>query len=1375
MKNKERAIRSRSGVIAIAAVLCAALALAPAATADLVIGSKGSGAGQYDGAGKLAADSSNGTLYVADRNNKRVDVFDSAGNFIRAFGWDVIPAGQPGDTGTKLEACTTATTCKAGIAGSGAGQFGTLDDIAVDDDPLSPAFHDVYVIDEQNHRVLRFDPEGSFVLTFGKGVNTGTSGNADVCTSAGPPTNVCGAGSKGVGVAQFQEALQIEVGPAGTVYAGDTRATGYEMGDLTQSRIQKFEPSGSFIEQFTVDTEDRGRLTGLAVDSAGVVYISNTAGTGAVRHLDSSGNEIVKFHPSSNIQELALDASDNLFLGDVANFSGAGAIYEYDSVAASLSTFYGSLGMLLPIGLAPFHSGAGDVFISELRDEDQRLLYISLPPPGPVVLPKSTTAPQAEVRSTKAMLEAAINPEGKGTTYHFEYVNDATYQADGPGHGFDHAESSEELSPVPDPGSPGEPLFKAHLARTKVEGLAPETTYHFRVVAEDSEGQVTVGPDGTPFTTLEPLQIRAIWATDVGTDTGRLHAEVNPLGGAATGYFEYVEEAIYQADVEAVGPGHGFDHAIKAPDVDDGDLLDFGSGETPKVATAMLHPLSPATVYRYRVIVQDHCKPDPEVVCTFSGGERSFSTFPSPSAPRNACPNQAFRTGFSAALPDCRAYELVSPLDKNNSDVGAPERAAEIIDQGSSTGDAFTFTTFASAFAEPEGAPFAHQYLSERDAETGWSTHSLAARRSTIRLYRSESFTNLFKYFSEDLCSAWMLQDTDVVLAPGAPPGFPNLYRRDNCGENEGSYKPLAPLAPPGFDPAAEPENSRYFPMVQGFSADGGLSVFRADAPLTPDALQKARMYQTYASKDGELHLVSVLPNGNPAKANSSVGTVQGPATLEFIWDSLHRAVSADGSRVFWTASADATPVAEAAGGQRGGPGTLYMRANPTQPQSSLAGKECTEAEMACTYPVSGLVSAEPARFHMANSAGTRAIFSIEDGPLAGNLYEFSAEEEEGAIGTKATLIAEGLNGAGGLRGGVVGASEDASRVYFASTKALSEEANSEGDKAQAGKANLYLYESGEGLTFIATLARLDNAFMGVADPPSPIGLYPYKRSSRVSPDGLHAVFTAATPLTGYDNADAKSGEPDTEVYLYDASADGGSGDLLCVSCSPSGARPSGRQIAVLESGQTPIWASARIPVWQTALHPSRALSADGDLLFFESFEGLVPRDTNGRQDVYEWERAASAKECEGEIGGELFVPSSAGCLSLISSGAGPDDAEFLDASADGRDVFFVTGSSLLPQDPGLLDVYDAREGGGFPSPTGPGPGCEGQACQSPPPGPDDPTPASATFKGPGNVKAGKPACRRGRVRRKGRCVTRKQRSKRAAKPRTARDRRASR
>ena len=90
--------------------------------------------------------------------------------------------------------------------------------------------------------------------------------------------------------------------------------------------------------------------------------------------------------------------------------------------------------------------------------------------------------------------------------------------------------------------------------------------------------------------------------------------------------------------------------------------------------------------------------------------------------------------------------------------------------------------------------------------------------------------------------------------------------------------------------------------------------------------------------------------------------------------------------------------------------------------------------------------------------------------------------------------------------------------------------------------------------------------------------------------------------------------------------------------------------------------------------------------------------------------------------------------MSLISSGQSPRASQIVDVSPDGADVFFRTLSSLLPQDTGLVDIYDARVGGGFPpAPNLPG-ACEGEACEGQASALNDPTPASASFSGPGDL-----------------------------------------
>ena len=223
------------------------------------------------------------------------------------------------------------------------------------------------------------------------------------------------------------------------------------------------------------------------------------------------------------------------------------------------------------------------------------------------------------------------------------------------------------------------------------------------------------------------------------------------------------------------------------------------------------------------------------------------------------------------------------------------------------------------------------------------------------------------------------------------------------------------------------------------------------------------------------------------------------------------------------------------------------------------------------------------------------------------------------------------------------------------------------------------------------------------ADATLPSDYPPATGTSRLSADGTVLAFLSAAPIGGYDNTDAETGLPDVEAYVYDADAD----SLLCASCNPTGERP---------AGSTSI--PGALVNGSTALYRPRALSANGRRLFFTTTDELVGGDTNSSADVYQW-------EAPGE-GGCTEVP---GCVALISGGRG-EGGRFLDASADGDDVFFLTGDSLVGSDPGSIDAYDARVGGGLPEPQPPIP-CVADACQALPSPPADPTAGTATSGAP--------------------------------------------
>jgi hypothetical protein len=343
--------------------------------------------------------------------------------------------------------------------------------------------------------------------------------------------------------------------------------------------------------------------------------------------------------------------------------------------------------------------------------------------------------------------------------------------------------------------------------------------------------------------------------------------------------------------------------------------------------------------------------------------------------------------------------------------------------------------------------------------------------------------------------------------------------------------------------------------------------------------------------------------------------------------------------------------------------------------------------------------------FQAASLDGSVAFFT-----KGGHLWRFLAA----GAGT-----ASDLTPAGGVAG-VLGASAAGAAVYYQDATALK------------------LWQSGTTRTVAPGAGATD-----ASDYPPATG------TSRVSAGGTRLLFVATATLTGYDNKDQNSGVLDSQVYLYDAT---GAGSLTCVSCNPTFARPTGPSTipGAIANGTAP---------GSTQAYKPRALSADGRRVFFESSDAIASTDTNNSVDVYQWE-AQGTGSCA----------KAGGCIALISDGRG-SGGSFADASADGSDVFFLTGQSLVRSDPGAVDLYDARIGGGFP--LAPEPiACNGDACQPLPSEPVDPT-LTTLVLGPGNPEVRYPRipkrCRKGYVKRNGKCVKKRGKDRGGRRTRRAR------
>jgi hypothetical protein len=254
----------------------------------------------------------------------------------------------------------------------------------------------------------------------------------------------------------------------------------------------------------------------------------------------------------------------------------------------------------------------------------------------------------------------------------------------------------------------------------------------------------------------------------------------------------------------------------------------------------------------------------------------------------------------------------------------------------------------------------------------------------------------------------------------------------------------------------------------------------------------------------------------------------------------------------------------------------------------------------------------------------------------------------------------------------VVKVADNGNRVFFIAQSVL------DPGKGVDGSDNLYVAD-GSSVRFIATLDPGDRGLLTGLEQP---------RMARTTAAGNRFVFGSRAALTGTPTGGFVT------LYLWDADAPS---SLQCASCRPNGSPPTGDAEFVYSSG-----GGVNSPVML-----SRNLTVNGEAVFFDTPTPLSDADDNGAADVYEYRD---------------------GRLRMISTGTSETGAYFFSASADGRDVFFATSETLVPQDVdnGDNDIYDARVGGGFPVPEAPSP-CRDDGCQPTPASPPAPPVAGSS------------------------------------------------
>jgi hypothetical protein len=636
------------------------------------------------------------------------------------------------------------------------------------------------------------------------------------------------------------------------------------------------------------------------------------------------------------------------------------------------------------------------------------------------------------------------------------------------------------------------------------------------------------------------------------------------------------------------------------------------------------------------------------------------------------CANEAVRAeNNSLALPECRAYEMVSARFKSGF-------AATPTDEYLEDGSAYMYKS-QGGFAGAGAANASNAYFARRTPD-GWATSSLAGSGPA---YASDSN---YKLASADLTSSlWNMRH------PEQSASVQDMYLRRPDGTFAlvgpfADYSKL-PLAPPGPRPvgqsplsfAGSRDLAHFIFTIEGQFAFPGESI-------APTAALRV-LYEYSGIGNAEANFVGLDNDGDPV---SHCETWAGSST------STYRDISEEGRVVFFTPKSKVCP------------GGVFPHPAFDQVWARLGGVTSVEASASlCTRTAAdpgGACNPESAAtFQGADNDGSRVFFTTaqqllnQDTDTTNDLYECDIPAgvpvPVGAANSCAAL--REVSGAATEANvqGVVRISEDGSTVYFVAKGVLASNPGVSGLAAVAGDNNLYVWRTDpahpDGQTaFVAKLAANDTALWGGDS----------GREAQTSPDGTILVFSTFTPLIpsgpGVDADTAK------DVYRYDVDT----GRAVRVSVDTEGAGGNGAGNATIVAQNFISGAN-----WRTRT----AMDTDGDAIAFQTPEALSPADTNDASDVYLWH---------------------AGHVFLISPGTFSEGAEGGQVTADGLDVTFITNQAITPEDGDTItDIYDARVLGGFAHPAPPV--CIGEECAGPPsPSPSAGSPGTDKAGPAGNV-----------------------------------------
>jgi hypothetical protein len=644
--------------------------------------------------------------------------------------------------------------------------------------------------------------------------------------------------------------------------------------------------------------------------------------------------------------------------------------------------------------------------------------------------------------------------------------------------------------------------------------------------------------------------------------------------------------------------------------------------------------------------------------------------------------------GFRSYLPDCRAYEMVTPpYGAGASPPDWPEGYPPPI---SADGD-HVLAADPGGFAGTENLelfPTSYHGAIYEFSRTsaGWSAESLEPPAFE---YPRRQFFSVSADFSRSL---WGLE---VPSTSGEEHVFPfgnneTLAIREAAGGGKGRFTPLGPVVAPGHEPVEREDHISDFFSVVGASSDLShvlLSVTATAKQLWPgDATLEGggSLYEYRGSGGSEPVLVGVKNDG-PLEGTPSLND---GAELVSRCGTGFKDISADGEVVYFTADAchvePGEPVVNELYARVDGSRTVAI----SEPSLSVPGRECTGE---CEADERNPEDRSEGVFEGASEDGSKVFFTTSQ-PLvngdeddAPDLYE--AEIHDGAVSRLVQVSHDPEKGHAAEVVGVAALPWDGSRVYYEARGVLTTKPNENGEAATEGAVNLYVYNT----------ETDETSFVATGEEAGPFN---------ATRDGQYLLFESGRHLTGSEDTSKVS-----QLFEYDAQTE------TLVRVSVGQRSPDGYECEATKrieeafncNGNTTNPEDVPVMVPQVdGFHggegpPSDATSAlsvsSGGVAVFTSRDALTRYAVAGGENIYEY-RA-------GEV--ELVAP--------------PDEApalfereqsRLLGIDESGENVFFTSADRLVPQDTDTqLNWYDAREGGGFPAPAAQS-ACAGSTCQGP-------------------------------------------------------------